>query len=390
MVLSDVLNNPLSPRAMLATPRHHLLHIFPTFAFGGVQNRIVRIMNALHRKYRHTIVAIDGNFEAASLLERGLDVGFEVVPMRKTAFLSIANIISSRAALRRFHPNLLLTYNWGATEWALADGMPILCPHFHFESGFGPDESPQRQHWRRILARRLLLARCRHIVVPSIVLQELAVRVWRMPRERVLYLPNGINASRFESAPNAAVLAALAIPDGVPVIGTVAALRREKNLKRLLRVFAALPPGLDARLVIVGDGPERAALHAAVASADLACRVIFAGHQADPSQIVGRFDVFALTSDTEQMPNAILEAMAAGRPVAATDVGDVKRMLAQENATFVVPPSDERALADAVLRLVQDRPLASRVGSANRRRVAAEYSLEAMVERYDALYLSGM
>ena len=99
---------------------------------------------------------------------------------------------------------------------------------------------------------------------------------------------------------------------------------------------AALP----ARLVIVGDGPERAALERLSRRARAGRAGGFAGHLADPAPLYAGFDIFALSSDTEQMPLSVLEAMASGLPVAATDVGDVAAMLAAENQAFVTPLDD--------------------------------------------------
>lgn len=371
--------------ATAQSPLRHLVHVFPTFTVGGVQFRIIRIAKALRAKYRHTVVALDGNFDAAAGLDGDPAFAFETLPVVKTGFISLRNLASARETLRRLKPDLLLTYNWGSVEWALANRAPKICRHLHLESGFGPEESPERQLWRRAKARRLLLSPCDRIVVPSLVLQDVVTRIWRLPAAKVRYLPNGIDCNRFAVAPDLALAAALGIPADAPVIGTVSALRAEKNLLRLVRAFAAMK-STEARLVIVGDGPERASLAEAAASLGIANGVVFAGALAAPERILGRFDVFALTSDTEQMPNSVLEAMAAGRAVAATDVGDVKRMVAPENADFVVPVADEGALAAGFARLIADRPLAARIGQANQDRVRREYALSAMVERYDALF----
>lgn len=372
--------------AIVSTTNRHLLHVFPTFSVGGVQNRIVRVVNGLGRKFRHTVVAMDGDFGAAANLNTGLELAFETIALRKTGFLSVSNLTLARATLRRLQPDLLLTYNWGTTEWALADRSPQICPHIHFESGFGPDESPRRQLWRRIVARHFFLSGCRHVAVPSNTLYEVATRIWHIPSARLLYIPNGVDCRRFAVPPDVAFLATLGIPDSVPVIGTIAALRPEKNLLRLIRVFARLPGEIGARLVIAGDGPELGALRAAAASAGVSSRTVFAGYVGDPARILGRFDVFAISSDTEQMPNAVLEAMAAGLAVSATDVGDIKWMVCAENVPFVVPANDEPALAAAVLHLLRDRPLASRIGRANRDHAVTEFGVDKMVARYDELY----
>jgi L-malate glycosyltransferase len=366
-------------------PRH-LLHVFSTFAVGGPQARFVTLANAMKRRYRHTVLAMDGNHAAAEGLDKTLDFAIATMPVVKSGGISLANLHHARALLRRLRPDLLVTYNWGTIEWSLADWPRALAPHIHAEDGFGPDETAARQNWRRVLMRRLLLRHCARIIVPSHVLHDLAIRRWRLPSQRVLLLPNGIDCDRFAAPPDRALVAALGLDSVGPVIGTVSGLRPEKNLKRLIRVFAALPQDLGARLVIVGDGPERGALGDEAARLGAADRVVMTGPLANPERILGRFDVFALTSDTEQMPNSVLEAMSAGLAVAATDVGDIKRMVTAENAPFIVPCEPETSITEALLRLLRDEGLRTRIGAGNQRHVRSHYRLEAMVEQYAAVY----
>lgn len=122
------------------------------------------------------------------------------------------------------------------------------------------------------------------------------------------------------------------------------------------------------------------------ASLDVSARVVFAGALNQPERLIRRFDVFALSSNTEQMPYSVLEAMAAERPIVSTDVGDIKRMVAPENADFVVPVEDERCLTHRMSQLLHDCSLRTQLGWANRQRVQQEYSLAHMIERYDALF----
>ena len=370
----------------IAAKSRHLLHVFSTFAVGGSQRRFVQLANAFGAKYVHTILAMDGNFEAAKGLNNGVRYALETIPVRKTATISLANLMSARRLLRRVAPSLLLTYNWGTIEWVIANRLPTGRQHIHVEDGFGPEETPQRQIWRRKRARRLLLSRCDHVVVPSLMLREIATHAWQLSPKKVCYLPNGIDCDRFANQLDRELAVALGIPDSALVVGTVAALRKEKNLLRLVRVFASLPCNIESRLVIIGDGPERAALEQAVAELNVLPRVVFAGAMDEPERLLGRFDVFALTSDTEQMPYSILEAMAAGLPVVATDVGDVRSMLAPQNGNFIVPTEAEEAMTHGMVCLLRDRPLRARIGSANQKRVRLEYALERMVQRYDALF----
>lgn len=367
-----------------------LFHAFSTFAVGGAQTRVVSLANALSGKYRHAILAMDGNHAAASGLNSHVEFSIENIPVVKTAGVSLANLRHMREILHRLRPDLLCTYNWGAIEWSLADRFPAICPQIHIEDGFGPDETPDRQHWRRTAMRRLFLSRCTRVVVPSQMLRDVALRKWRLPANRVLYLPNGIDCNRFAREPDEGLLASLGIVQGDTVVGTVAALRAEKNLDRLLHLFGALPKDASTKLVIVGGGPQREALAQTAKRLGISERVVMTGAMAAPERILGRFDIFALSSDTEQMPNSILEAMAAGLAIISTDVGDVKKMVAAENAGFVIARTDMAALENGLLALAGDRALRAQIGRANRNKVRADYDLPLMVERYDVLFCDAM
>jgi glycosyltransferase involved in cell wall biosynthesis len=138
----------------------------------------------------------------------------------------------------------------------------------------------------------------------------------------------------------------------------------------------------------MGDGPERAGLQRLAVQLGIEQRIIFLGYIADPAPFYAGFDVFALSSDTEQMPIAVLEAMAAGLPIAATDVGDVRAMLAEANAPCVVP-RDDAALASSLATLLGDAPLRARIGTANRAKAMQAFGEERMFAAYAALFDGG-
>ena len=186
-------------------------------------------------------------------------------------------------------------------------------------------------------------------------------------------------------------------PDAIPgfrrasgdvVVGTMAGLRAVKNLPRLVRMFAR--SGQGGRLVIVGEGPERDAVLAAARAEGVADRLLLPGFLPDAARYVGHFDIFALSSDSEQFPISLVEAMAAGLPVVATEVGDVASMVAPGNRRYIVPPEDEPGLAEALGRLVASRDLRHRLGSANRQIAWGRYGEEAMIGAYRTLYEEAM
>ena len=341
-----------------------LLHVFPTFATGGAQVRLASVLNHHGRRWRHAIVAMDGVTTCRERLDPALDVTFPTVALPKRN--TFGNVRRCRAAIRTLAPDVLVTSNWGSIEWAIANIAP-LTRHVHVEDGLGPDEVAG-QLPRRVWTRRLVLRRST-VVLPSRVLEGTALNAWHLPRQRVRYIPNGVDLARF-AAPNRPT-------DGLPVIGTVAALRPEKNIGRLLQAFAMVHQTVPARLVIVGDGPERPSLEARAGALGIADDVRFTGHLPEPRLEYAGFDLFALSSDTEQMPLSVLEAMAAHLPVVATDVGDMKQILAGSNTPFVVP-RDAAALAAALQAVLRLSDRGRSIGAANRARAEAVYSQDAM------------
>jgi glycosyltransferase involved in cell wall biosynthesis len=245
--------------------------------------------------------------------------------------------------------------------------------HLHIVDGFGPEER-DHQIPRRVLLRRIAL-RGSPVVLPSRNLVRIATEVWKLPPKIIRYVPNGIDLARFAADRTPRDLVE-------PVIGTIAALRQEKNIARLLRAFAKLPIG---RLVIVGDGPERPALAALAVSLGVSERVRFVGHQRDTAPFYAQFDIFALSSDTEQMPLSVIEAMASGLPVVSTDVGDVRLMLAQENSPFV-SRLDDAALAGALSVLAGDPEARHCIGLANLAKARLDFDQATMFAAHGALW----
>ncbi|MDP6342511.1 MAG: glycosyltransferase family 4 protein, partial [Alphaproteobacteria bacterium] len=258
--------------------------------------------------------------------------------------------------------------------------------HLHTEDGFGPGEE-HGPFWRRSAFRRIALRKAEKVIVPSLVLRDIAKSAWHIPKRRLAYIANGIDCALYADKPAPAMLPEAFRADDTLLIGTLATLRKEKNLYRLLAAFQIVHASLpNARLVVVGDGVERTGLEERTRQMGLREQVHFAGHLQQPERIVGLFDVFALSSDTEQMPISVLEAMAAGLPVAAVAVGDVPGMVARENADCIVRRGDGEALARVILELLRSPERRLEIGAANRARAAQHYSLEQMLRQHGDLW----
>ena len=357
-----------------------LLHVFPTFAVGGAQVRYCAVANRFGARWSHAVVSLDGYTDCAARLSP--EVPLELVPSPAAKGSGPRGVLQIAALLRRMRPDTLVTSNWGSMDWVMARLLVPGIRHVHTEDGFGPEESTGQKP-RRVVARRVLLRRST-VVLPSETLLRSATSIWRLPAARLHHIPNGLDIGRFR--PDGPALLP-PVPGEGPLIGTVAALRAEKNIALLIRAAAVLlREGTPLRLVVIGDGEERASLEALARELGIAESVLFAGAIPDPAAAYRALDIFALSSTTEQMPFSILEAMATGLPVASTNVGDVGVMLSPENRPHLAPAAGTpEELAAALRPLLLDPALRARLGMANRARAEDRYDQETMFQAYAAL-----
>jgi L-malate glycosyltransferase len=344
--------------------------------------RTVGLIGAFGNDFRHSIVSMDGRTSAAERLPLGADVRLLPNPPKAGSLPTARRLLH---LLRQERPDLVLTYNWGAFDMLLAARGLGFRRVVHHEEGFNEDEAESFK-LRRVLARRLVLPGAHRIVVPSRVLQSVATGLWKLPPEKVRLIPNGIRLQRFSPADGHPELRdRLDIPRDAVVVGAVGSFRAVKNYPRLLEACAAVP---GVHLLLVGDGEERPAIEARSAAPDLAGRVHFAGYQADPAPYYRVMDLFALSSDSEQMPVSLLEAMASSLPVAATDVGDVRTVLPPDQSHLLAPPDAGGAavLAQAIAGLARSPETRARLGELNRRRVEISYTFEVMCASYREIY----
>jgi glycosyltransferase involved in cell wall biosynthesis len=234
-----------------------ILHAHSTFSLGGKEARAVRLMNAWGDAAEHTILSgMPDQLGARMAIAPGLKVDFPADAPPLTGRPGLARLFRLARFMRGF--DLVLTYNWGAFDAVMAKYLFRGPPLVHHEDGFNEDEAEGLKPSRN-LYRRLGLSGAYRLVVPSRRLEEIARTEWAQPADRVARIGNGIPLAPFEMPPAAGVIPGLTRGEGELLIGTVAGLRKVKNLPRLVRAFAGaeLP---RARLVIVGEGPEREAI----------------------------------------------------------------------------------------------------------------------------------
>lgn len=369
-------------------PAPRILHLHSAFDLGGKEARAVRLMNAWGDRARHVIASgVPGALGARDAIDRGVKYEIAQDPPSLTGKPSVGRFEAIATFMRRF--DLVLTYNWGAIDGVMARrvfgaGAP---PVVHHEDGFNEDEAAGLK-LERNLYRRFALPAAYALAVPSRVLEAIALRTWRQPAAKVHRIVNGVPTALYAGKPDPKAIPGLVRTEREVVIGALAGLRAVKDLPLLVRACGGLAGRF--RLVIVGEGPERAAIGQAAAAMGIADRLLMPGFLPAPHRYVGLFDLLALSSRSEQFPISVVEAMAAGLPIASTPVGDVRQMVSAENLPFIAENAHEVHLRDAIQALAADAGLRARVGAANRAKARAEYDETVMIRRYAELYEGAM
>jgi sugar transferase (PEP-CTERM/EpsH1 system associated) len=285
---------------------------------------------------------------------------------------------------RRERPDIVHTHAWGTLLEGLVAARAARVPVvIHGEHGTLQARPHQiaLQRWGWAAADRML-------TVSSRLADHLA-QVARFPRERIRTIRNGVDLSRFGRVNRDDARQTLGIAAGSHVVATIGRLVPVKDHMMLLDALAVVNKQHchDVQLLIAGDGPLKAALAARAASLGIESCVHLLGHRPDVENVLAAADVFVLSSASEGLSNTILEAMAAGLPVVATRVGGADEMVEDGTTGLLVTPGSATELAAALSVVLHDPARRHTMGVAGRARAEHEFSLEAMVSRYEEMYL---
>ena len=256
--------------------------------------------------------------------------------------------------------------------------VPVIVAHEHTWSYEG-------RPLRRFLDRELIARGASVFLTVSREDRRRMIEIERVSPEAVRFLPIGIPPLPEPSGRD--IRRELGLEDTTPVVGTVCELRPQKALEVLVEAAAVLRarvPGV--RVLVVGDGPDRERIAQLVRELGVGDVVSLLGLRRDVPDLLGAFDVCVCSSDFEGTPLAIMEYMAAGRPVVSTRVGGVPDLVADGVNGFLVPPRDPSALAEAVGGLLAERGLRDRMGEEGRRRQRRDFDLDATVRKLEDLY----
>jgi glycosyltransferase involved in cell wall biosynthesis len=326
------------------------------------------------RGIRHAVAALRGPADIRDRFDASVGVCCMAAPPNDPRLpLRLARLIG------RLRPSVIHARNWGA--WPdIALARLLVPPRVPLVFSFHGLTTTSRMPFRRRLACRMLAAMTTHLFTVSRPSRRILVEDLHLPRRRIGIIYNGVDTELF-SPPRRRRRR------GRFVVGTVGSLKPVKNQSLLVRACADLAAaGTDVELRIAGDGPDRQMLADLAASTALAGRLKLAGRLDDVPAFLRRLDVFALPSDSEGHPNALMEAMACGLPCVATRVGAVGDVLDAGRAGVLVDPGDQAALAAALAALAADPARRADLGREARRRACERYSLEQMADAYASMY----
>jgi len=208
-----------------------------------------------------------------------------------------------------------------------------------------------------------------------------------IPADRIVTVHDGVNLGLVDKQPLVDARATFWLPHGAPIVGNVAALVAHKGQRHLVAAAArVVREEPDARFLIVGEGELREPLERQIKELGLERHVLLTGFRPDALGLMKAFDLFAMSSVTEGLGSAILEAMACGRAVVGTRAGGIPEVVVDGQTGLLVPPHDDAAMAAAIVRLLRDRAAREAFGAAGRRRVEEEFSAERLVAKTVEVY----
>ena len=362
-----------------------IAYFAPLLGTGGTQRHLQQVLSLLDpARFEATVYTlrpggeVEDELRASGVDVRSLSVGGSLAAPR-----SLRAIVSTARALRRARVDVVHGYQWRpALVGAIAGRLARVPLRLASKRSLTGDDARARGAWRRIGRQ-----------VDTVIVNADALRIEGEQLGmhcRWALLQNGIDAERFTvAAPGAATRAAAGLDRARPVVGTVGRLEDRKGHDQFLdamRTLVATGNGTSPQGLIVGDGPLRVALEGHAATIGPAGRIRFTGTVADVRPLLAAMDVFVLPSWAEGMSNALLEAMAAGRPVVATAVGGNTEVVSDGRTGVLVPPGDPGAIARAVGDLLRDPDRAMRLGAAARDDVMRRFGARARVAELERLY----
>jgi glycosyltransferase involved in cell wall biosynthesis len=374
---SHVSIKPASPY-----PRIKVLHFITELSAGGAQTALVNLLVCLDRERFDLKVTCLYNGDGMAA-RRIAALGIPIVDLGMSGKFRLDAFWRLYRLLSRERPHILHTWMFHANlpGRLLGRAAGIHCI-VSSERTMG-QEGPLRR-WLDLITASFT----DRIICVSHEVARFAANVIGLPVGKLTVIPNGIDPARYASLPTQK-LARLqySLPEQAFIVGAIGRPRPVKGYPFLIEAFAEIAASHpNSCLMFVGDGPEKNRLMELAARFNLNRQVIFLPDQEDIPGLLPALDVLAIPSLYEGMPNVALEAMAAGLPVVASQVGGTCEVVVDGETGLLVPASDVKMLTAALLRLIDDPALRTRLGEAGRRRVCEHFSQESVCQKMEILY----
>ncbi len=343
--------------------------------FGGSERHVVDLARNLDRKhFLPQVLCLRSGGPLTSVL-RDAGIAYAEAPVASWKRPPLWELCR---AVRAFQPQALCVYTYVDKLWGRLAGM--LCGVPLVLSAYRTVRKPWYEP--------LLLPKTTAVVANSRALQQSFRRMYRYPAEKVLFLPNGIDLSRFSPSCKLDARKALGLPFDAPIAAQVARFEPVKDHMTSLATFALLREKLpEALLVLVGHGSERQRIVDRARELGLESSVRMLPADTDVPTVFAAADAVVLSSRSESLPRVIIEASACARPVIATDVGGCSEVVLHERTGFIVPPGAPQEMAGRLCGLLGDTELAEEMGRAARELIAARHSQEVMAREFEKLLL---
>jgi sugar transferase (PEP-CTERM/EpsH1 system associated) len=354
-----------------------ILYLITELSTGGAQAALLRLLKGLdRRRYTPTVACLYNGDGAVAREIRALSIPVFDAQMRHKADLPA--LLRLYRHIRRSRPTILHTSLFhanlsGRVLGRLAGVPTVICS----ERTMAMEDA-----WR-YRVNRWTIGLADRVIAVSANVRDFCVSHIGLPADKLVVIYNGVELPEEPTSSRQEARAELGLPGDGPVVGTVSRLNPVKGVDFLIQALAQMD---DVTLVIIGDGPERAALEVLAGDLGVAGRIHWAGHRRDVPHLLPALDVFVQPSLHEGLPNTVLEAMAAGLPVVATAVGGTPEVVVDGLTGVLVPPRDSSALAGAVAMLLSDQNLRHGMGQAGRERVAKHFAARRMIEQTERLY----
>lgn len=367
-----------------------VLHLLHKLTFGGTERVIVNLLNHSTRRSKNYICSFcHPDMDFLQELRGSERVVFSLDKKEGNDFsvpFKIANFCRERRV------DIVHALGWGTyIEGLIAAKLSGKIRKFVFSFRGKTIEDTIGIPRRRILAQRFLSVFCDAILTPSEVSRNEYSREMRIDPRKIQVIYNGVDLKRFRPSPGECLeekRKAFGLQMDDIVIGSVTRFDPVKNIDALVRAFARLNRNVSKRskLLLIGDGSELSAVRKLTDDLGLTEKVIFAGMRQDVPICLGLMDIYIQPSLFEGVPNAVLEAMAAGLPIVATNVGGVSEIVEDGKTGFLVDPNSEDGLTHAMDILIQHKEKRRQMGQSGRTRVVSLFSIEKMVSDYENLY----